>query len=461
MDNPFRSFFRFIQQVRTDAQATPSNEFVERALENQKRQGLRLAVQSRYVALVVIAALTMYITPRWESVYILFILCLFALIGWAQLKVGKTGHSRMELFLMFCDLALMTIVLVTPNPLVATEIPPALWFKSGTFIFFFILLAGASLAYSWRTLLAMGIWTVGLWILALTWVVFQPPALTGLAAQISKAVAPYPAIAPFLDINNANIPFRIQEAVVFLIVAFVLAVGGWRTKQLLLQQAEAERETANLSRYFSPGMVEELSRNDHQIRQTRTQKIAVLFVDIVGFTTMSEKTTPQKTIKLLRQFLNAMEEEVFRHNGTLDKYLGDGLMATFGTPFPTDKDASNALACACAMLAKLREINLEREKHGEPPIKAGFGLHYGEAVLGDIGANRLEFAVIGSTVNAAARLEGLTRKLNVPLVASNDLMAQARSETDIKQLPAPDFKQPPPQKIRGLSKPMKIWTLPG
>jgi adenylate cyclase len=461
MENPFRQFFKFIQKARLSPQNLPANEFVERALEKQKHEGLKLAVQSRYVALLVIGALTIYISPRWESIYILFMLCIFALIGWAQLRVGKTGRSVKELLLIFCDLALMTIIMVTPNPLIGSELPAALWFKSGTFIFFFVLLAGGSLAYSWRTLIAMGTWTTVMWMTALVWVVFQEPSLPELSGAINQVTASYPVIKPFLDINDPQIPFRVQEVVIFLIVAITLALAGWRSKQLLLQHAEAERETANLSRYFSPGMVEELSQNDHKLKQTRTQNIAVLFVDIVGFTSMSDKTTPEKTIKLLRQFLNAMENEVFRHNGTLDKYLGDGLMATFGTPFPSDKDASNALACACSMLNKLKDLNREREKNGEPPIKAGFGLHYGEAVLGDIGANRLEFAVIGSTVNAAARLEALTRKLNVPLIASDSLMTKAQTEADIKRLPAPDFSRPPPQKIRGFSKPMEVWTLPG
>ena len=132
--------------------------------------------------------------------------------------------------------------------------------------------------------------------------------------------------------------------------------------------------------------------------------MAVLFVDIVGFTRFASERDPQAVIEILRGFHSRMEAEVFRHGGTLDKYLGDGLMATFGTPFPSDQDAINALRCARAMIDSLARWNAERRAAGEPEIAGSFGLHYGPVVLGDIGANRLEFAVIGNTVNVASRL---------------------------------------------------------
>ena len=136
-----------------------------------------------------------------------------------------------------------------------------------------------------------------------------------------------------------------------------------------------------------------------------------------------------EVIGTLRQFHERMEREVFRHGGTLDKYLGDGLMATFGTPFAGDADALNALRCAQGMIGSIGEFNRERKNRGEPPIRVSVGLHYGQVVLGDIGLNRLEFAVIGTTVNAASRLEALTREFGCAIVVSDDLVRQARTET--------------------------------
>ena len=93
-------------------------------------------------------------------------------------------------------------------------------------------------------------------------------------------------------------------------------------------------------------MVRELSQNDEPLKQVRTQNVAVMFVDIVDFTSLADGQDPQKVIETLREFHGSMERVVFDHGGTLDKYLGDGLMATFGTPFAGEADASNALKCA-------------------------------------------------------------------------------------------------------------------
>ena len=182
----------------------------------------------------------------------------------------------------------------------------------------------------------------------------------------------------------------------------------------MISHAGIERERTNLARYFSPNVVEQLSRNDEPLKQVRTQNVAVLFADIVDFTAYADGRSPMEVIGTLRQFHERMEREVFRHGGTLDKYLGDGLMATFGTPFAGDFDAVNALRCAQAMIGSIDELNLDRKNRSEPPIRLSIGLHYGEVVLGDIGLNRLEFAVIGTAVNAASRLETLTASTDAP-----------------------------------------------
>ena len=123
---------------------------------------------------------------------------------------------------------------------------------------------------------------------------------------------------------------------------------------------------------------------------------------------------------------------MFRHNGTLDKFMGDGLMATFGTPVAGPEDAANALTCACAMADAVREWNEERALGGEPEVRSSFGLHFGPAVLGDVGdENRMEFAVIGNTVNVASRVEALTRNLGVQIAMTEETeQAVQRCATD-------------------------------
>jgi adenylate cyclase len=442
---------------RTDVQQDVQ-KFAEAALADNKREGLWLAVRARWVALAVIAATLPIMNPNWDVLYYIASLGLFAVIGWAQLKVGKAGVSRPELFLMFCDLALLTFLAVVPNPWAPGGWPIGMQFRFNTFIYFFVLLATAPLAYSWRTLIAMGTWTAGLWVVGVGWAWFHSDTHAALAERVRAAMGSDVRMFALLDPTAINLPARFQEIIVFLIVSVTLAVAVRRSNALLVSHAGIERERTNLARYFSPNVVEQLSKNDEPLKQVRTEDVAVLFADIVGFTAYADGRSPAEVIGTLRRFHERMEHEIFRHEGTLDKYLGDGLMATFGTPFPGASDAGNALRCAQSMLGAIDDLNRERRHRGEPPVKISIGLHYGQVVLGDIGLNRLEFAVIGTTVNAASRLEGLTREFGCALIASNDLVQQARAEAGSADADFTHLVAQPPQAIRGLEQPLGIWT---
>jgi adenylate cyclase len=304
----------------------------------------------------------------------------------------------------------------------------------------------------------MGTWTAALWMIGVAWVWWQPDPNPALTARVAAAVGSDHRLLQLISPNSIGLGTRIQEIVVFMIVAVTLAVAVRRSNDLLIRHAAVERERGNLARYFSPNVVEELSRHDEPLRQVRTQNVAVLFVDIVGFTAFADARTPEEVVRTLREFHALMEQEVFRHSGTLDKYLGDGLMATFGTPFVGKADAINALRCAQAMMAATTRWNEQRRAAGEPAVRVSFGLHYGPVVLGDIGLTCLEFAVIGSTVNAASRLEALTRALGCALVASDDLVRRARIELGEEDAAFRPLAARAPQTVRGLEQPIAIWT---
>ena len=182
----------------------------------------------------------------------------------------------------------------------------------------------------------------------------------------------------------------------------------------------------------------------------------MLFADVQGFTALAEGLSPQGTMDLLRGFHARMAEAVFRHQGTLDKFIGDGLMATFGTPEPGPDDAARALACARDMLATLDAWNRERAAAGEPPLAVGIGLHLGPVTTGDIGgAARFEFAVIGDTVNVASRLERLTRELGTSLALSDSLVRQAVAQG----AQVGDLRPLGPRPLRGRREPILVWGL--
>ncbi len=449
---------RFWGSDRRKSEMPGANRYTEAALERHKREGMLLAVRARWIAMALIAVFLVAVYPRWEVLYYHVFLGLIALNGWFMLRVGRVGRSGLELGLILLDIVIMTVGMVAPNPFSTADMPVAMQYRFENFIYFFVLLAGATLAYSWRTVIMMGNLTAAIWALGLfaAWWLSHP--FPGLSESVAEALAGYPRIIEMLDPNSFQVELRIQEMVVFLLVAVTLGVSVRRFNALLMNNAALERERANLSRYFSPNVVEELSHNDEPLKQVRRQDIAVLFVDIVDFTRYASGRDPHEVIETLRAFHARMEAEVFRHDGTLDKYLGDGLMATFGTPVAGDRDATNALACARAMVRVMDQWNRERRRRGEEEMFAGIGVHYGPAVLGDIGGNRLEFAVIGSTVNIASRLEGLTRSHKVRLVISDDLRAQVIRESGDKLDILEGFACLPDQQIRGIDERISIWV---
>lgn len=436
------------------------NRHVASALERHKREGVELAVRARTIAMLAVGVMITVLTPWPESLFYLVLTGLFILIGLAQRSVARVGTSRAELALLFCDLLLMTVIASVPNPFAAQEFPATFQYQFEIHKYFFILLATATLAYSWRTIFAVGTWTSVLWLISAIAIWFFSEPDPQIAAALSRIYGEATILVEFTDPSRFVWDQRIQEIVVFLICAIILGVSVRRFNNLLLAQASAERERTNLARYFSPNVVDELSGNDEPLKQVRTQNVAVLFVDIVGFTEYAASRTPEQVISVLREFHGLMETQVFRHHGTLDKYLGDGLMATFGTPTPSDQDAVNALSCARGMIEVMAVWNASRVADGMPEIRASFGLHYGPAVLGDIGGeSRLEFAVIGNTVNIASRLEALSRPLDCKLVASDDLIEQVRCEEPACAALLDGLDALEAQHVRGVTEPVPVWAM--
>ncbi|WP_170479278.1 adenylate/guanylate cyclase domain-containing protein [Ruegeria arenilitoris] len=435
------------------------NKYTEAALERHKQEGLELAVRARWIAMGLTGVLLIFLNPHWEVLWYHFILLLICANGWLIRRAGRVGQSRTELLLIFLDLLIMTTAMIVPNPFSDDVRPLAMQYRFDNFQYFFIILAAGTLAYSWRTVVAIGTWTAGMWTIGwvIAWWVASP--IPGISERVAEALQGYPDVAEMLDPNSFMVPQRVQQVIVFVMVAVTLGVSMQRLNRLLMSNAGLERERANLSRYFSPNVVDALSQNDEPLKQVRKENVAVLFIDIVGFTNFAAGRDPYDVIEVLRGFHARMETEVFRHHGTLDKYLGDGLMATFGTPVPTPLDASNAMACAKAMVGVIDRWNLERVRAGEPEIAVGIGVHYGSVVLGDIGANRLEFAVIGDAVNVAAKLEAMTREYSARVVISDAVRLQSSKETPSTQQTMSGFVALNQQTVRGVSLPMDIWVL--
>ncbi|HEY5205051.1 MAG TPA: adenylate/guanylate cyclase domain-containing protein [Roseiarcus sp.] len=233
-----------------------------------------------------------------------------------------------------------------------------------------------------------------------------------------------------------------------------------KLREMNRQRMAAERARNNLSRYFSPNIVELLASQDEPLGAGRRETVAVLFADIVAFTQMAEAMAPEDVLAMLREFHARMTAQIFAGGGTVDQYMGDGIIAVFGATASSPNDAASALNCAEMMLETLERWNLEREGKGDARIDIGIGLNYGPVVLGDVGSEYgMSFTAIGDTVNAAARLQVLTRSLKTQLVVGDAVIrAIQASSPEIAAERIGRLEDRGEHNLRGRSSPVRIWT---
>ncbi|MBM4301030.1 MAG: hypothetical protein FJ121_05800 [Deltaproteobacteria bacterium] len=188
-----------------------------------------------------------------------------------------------------------------------------------------------------------------------------------------------------------------------------------RSRLRLYQERHVLRDT--FSRYVSPELCEEILRNPGLLALGgRRQIVTVLFADIRNFTTLSESMAPEAVVEVLNTYFTEMVDLVFKYQGTLDKFVGDALMAVFGVPLPLPQAANHAVECALAMQRHLRQM----QAAGQTPIQGmRIGINTGEAIVGNIGSNkRMDFTVVGDAVNVAARLQELAKEVEADTLIS-------------------------------------------
>lgn len=233
------------------------------------------------------------------------------------------------------------------------------------------------------------------------------------------------------------------------IVALTLAHAIVVTDSYVREQREKRR----LARFFSPAVLREVVR--HQSDATlgsRRRVITVLFSDIRGFTSLSEQVQPEQVAEMLGDYLSEMTETVFRHGGTVDKYIGDCVMALFNAPLEDPDHAVNAVRAALDMAERVREVSKRWEAKIGTPIRSGIGINTGEAVVGAMGSRqRLEYTAIGDTVNLAARLESLTKEYRTPIIISESTREWVRGHVLTRELGT--------AAVRGKALPLRIYAV--
>jgi adenylate cyclase len=222
----------------------------------------------------------------------------------------------------------------------------------------------------------------------------------------------------------------------------------------MAQRIERDAVTrAELSRFLSPKVAEMVVTGQVDLlRQGGLAEVTVLFADIRGFTTLSESESPQELVSMLNSFFTSMAEVVFRHEGNLDKFIGDCVMAVWGPPSPHPDDKARALRAGLDMQKEIAKINEARAAAGKSPIQVGIGINSGQAVVGYMGSSdRHEFTAIGDSVNVAARLCGLAKGGEV--LAAEVTVDGAKEDFHTETLP--------PQRVKGKEKGVPTYRVIG
>lgn len=197
---------------------------------------------------------------------------------------------------------------------------------------------------------------------------------------------------------------------------------------------ERDRLRDTFGRYVTRQVAEHLMRGNVNLGGELVP-VTVLFSDIRSFTSISENMHPRALLDFLNEYFSGMVESVLQHHGVVDKFIGDAIMAVFGAPLPEPDDPLNAVKAALAMRARLDLINEDFRKRGLPEIRTGIGLHSGQVVAGNMGhSERMEYTVIGDTVNLASRLESMTKELGCDVILSEDLYRQVKDQVEAEPI---------------------------
>ncbi len=193
---------------------------------------------------------------------------------------------------------------------------------------------------------------------------------------------------------------------------------------------ERERLKTGVKRYVSKYALDDLLQLDKPLKiEGERKKVTILFSDIRGFTTLAEKYPPETILAQLNEYFQNMIDVIFEYGGTLDKFMGDGMMVEFGAPLEDHEQELHAVLAAIHMHLKLAELTKKWNDEGKPMLEMGIGIHTGMAVVGNIGSEkRMEYTAIGDAVNVASRLERVTKKIKKPIIVSDEIYKKTKDQ---------------------------------
>jgi adenylate cyclase len=269
--------------------------------------------------------------------------------------------------------------------------------------------------------------------------------LTSLAKVSSTGVTDA-AVDADLRLPNGNVA-SVNLAVVPLIDPSNQSIG---TMLILDDITREKRMKSTMSRYMSKEVADQVLEAGETLLGGKDQRVSILFSDIRNFTHVSEELGARETVAMLNEYFSDMVDVVFRYGGILDKYIGDSIMAVFGSPLSRPDDADHAVAVANQMLVTLQALNQRRISSGRPRIDIGVGIATGQVIAGSIGSpKRMEYTAIGDSVNLASRLEGATKVYGVKILISESTVRDLQKPVRLREIDL--------MRVKGKDQPVAVY----
>jgi adenylate cyclase len=299
----------------------------------------------------------------------------------------------------------------------------------------YVLLAGAAAALGWSAMIAGAVWP------------------SDYEAMITRSYVTY------ITSNSILIGAEFDKIMSILTVTAVLAIALVRARRLLVASVSEQAAASALSRFFAPEIAERIRGAQAEIRagEGQARDAAILTTDLRGFTRLSVTLPPNEVMALLVEYQGRLVPIIQKHGGSIDKFLGDGILATFGCAVPSETHARDALAAALDIQEAARAWRAERQAAGLAAPAVGTAVTVGRVLFGAIGdETRLEFTVIGDAVNLAAKLDKHTKAEGVAALASGEAYDRALAQG----LPAaPALERRPGRKVEGVADPLDIVVI--
>jgi class 3 adenylate cyclase len=395
------------------------------AFSREQKGGLTVALQGRMVVLAIFALWIGFTRSAATVFYMEALIAAFAAIGLLQLWiVHRIGVRAWPLYLfMFIEISLLTVaVVVYAAPFTHEDLPVTMVYRFFYFDYFFLFVAGAAFSYAPGLVLWTGISVAVAWGLGSAWVVATNDTLEWTDIPANFTGDEFMAVV--LDPTFMGYGSRIQEVIVLLSVAGLLAIVAWRARRLVFRQVEAERERTVIAETFGQYVPEAVAKQliaDAGSLAPQEREATVLITDIEGFTTTAEAMAPPELLAMLDEYFDVLGQIIVAQGGVVNQFHGDSLIATFNVPAANDDHAAAAIRAGLAIDQAVRTTKFRGQT-----LKTRIGLNTGSVVSGSVGSRgRRSYTVYGDAVNEAARIEAMNKEFGTTLLVSGTTAASA------------------------------------